>query len=156
MSRVRLQIDRAVDRAIDRDTRRGLIDGCHRIARALGIPREALALLGLRIVDDATMIALHRDHMGTAKPTDVLSFPGEGYGEGDIAIDWDQVRRQAAVPTPAGLRAEAEQLLLHALVHLCGHDHATPSQARRMRRTEARAARRAALPQPTRPYGAGA
>ena len=156
MIRVRLQVDRGVDRAVDRDTRRALVERCHRIARALGVGSGALELLGLRIVDDTTMIALHREHMGTAKPTDVLSFPGEGYGEGDIAIDWDQLRRQAAVATPAGLRAEAEQLLLHAMVHLCGHDHGTPSQARRMRRAETRAARAAALPRPTRPYGAGA
>ena len=153
---VRVQVDRDVQAAVDRDTRRRLAEVATRAGRRLGLSTASLRTLGLRIVGDATMIELHRRHLGTAHATDVLSFPGDedaGLGLGDIAIDWDQVRRQAAVASAQGWADEAVQLVVHGVSHLIGHDHGRRPDARRMLRAELRAARSATIAAPVRPYG---
>jgi len=77
---------------------------------------------------DAEMRALNKKFRRRDRSTDVLSFPWEGApGEpylGDIAISVPTARRQAA---RAGWRIgeELEFLLLHAVLHLLGHDHET-------------------------------
>lgn len=153
---VRLQIDREVASAVGGDTRRRLARVAVRAARRLGVATSVLRTLGLRIVGDAAMIELHRRHLGQAHATDVLSFPADpdddGGGLGDIAIDWDQVRRQAHVAGPAGWCDEAAQLVVHGVAHLLGHDHGRRPDARRMLRAERRAARSAGIAEPVRPY----
>jgi probable rRNA maturation factor len=125
-----------------------------RAGRRLGLKSADLRSLGIRIVGDGAMIELHRRHLGTARPTDVLSFESDDPEHpGDIAIDWDQVRRQAAAKSAAGLCVEAEQLVIHGIAHLIGHDHARRADARRMLRAERAAARSAGAQWPTRPYG---
>lgn len=152
---VRVIVDRDV--ALGRDTIRRLGTIAARAGRRLGMSTAHLRSLGVRIVGDTTMIELHRRHLGTAKPTDVLSFESEDPEHpGDIAIDWDQVRRQAIVKVEAGLCDEAEQLVIHGLAHLVGHDHARRADARRMLRAERAAARSAAVVAPLRPYGGAA
>jgi probable rRNA maturation factor len=165
---VRLQVDRDVAAAVGLGTRRRLVAVATRAGRRLGLATASLRTLGLRVVGDATMIELHRRHLGTAVPTDVLSFPGDDDGDGDgdgdsdgddevgigdIAIDWDQVRRQAMLAGPEGWCDEAAQLVVHGLAHLVGHDHARRPEGRRMLRAEIRAARSAAVAVPVRPYG---
>ncbi|MFO0636071.1 MAG: rRNA maturation RNase YbeY [Nannocystaceae bacterium] len=154
---VRLQVDAAVAPWLDPALRRRLQATLARLVRAAGCRHAAAAGLGVRIVGDAEMIALHREHMGEATPTDVLSFPADPVldpGLGDIAIDWDQLRRQAPGVGAAAWFAEAQQLLVHALAHLCGHDHGSRAQARAMLRFEQRIARRAGIARPQRSYGA--
>ena len=101
--------------------------------RALGL--AALGRLGLApsevgvlLCDDATIRSLNRHFRGKDAATDVLSFPadfpqpdGPSY-LGDVAISVETAARQAA---EAGIDLERElgQLLLHALIHLAGHDH---------------------------------
>jgi probable rRNA maturation factor len=154
---VRVLVDRDVARQVGRDTRRRLGAIAVRAARRLGMPTEHLRALCVRIVGDAAMIELHRRHLGSAHPTDVLSFESEDPEHpGDIAIDWDQVQRQAAVKSAAGLCAEAEQLVVHGIAHLVGHDHARRADARRMLRAERAAARSASVATPARPYGGAA
>lgn len=153
---VRIQVDRDVLRlggpAVGRDLRRRLGAIATRAGRRLGLSTAQLRMLGVRIVGDATMIDLHRRHLGSARPTDVLSFPADDAGLGDIAIDWPQVCRQAQ----GDVLAEAAQLVVHGLVHLIGHDHGCRPDARRMFRAERRAARSAAIAPPVRPYGGAA
>lgn len=122
-----------------------------RAARALGWDRADVTSLGMRVVRDAEMGRLHERHLGSSKPTDVLSFPGH---PGDLLVNFDAVRRQAENASAAAWLEEAAQLCVHGLVHLLGHDHATPTQARRMLALERRAARAARLLAPERPYGA--
>jgi len=154
---VQVIVDRDVRPQPGRDTLRRLATIATRAGRRLGLSTEHLRLLGVRIVADATMIELHRRHLGTAKPTDVLSFEADDPDHpGDIAIDWDQVRRQAIVKVEAGLCDEAEQLVIHGLAHLVGHDHARRAEARHMVRAERAAARSAAVVSPARPYGGAA
>ena len=90
----------------------------------------ARAEIGVLICDDASIQALNRLYRKLDKPTDVLSFegseaePGALPYLGDVAISLETATRQAA---QAGhtLERELETLLLHAVIHLCGHDHET-------------------------------
>ncbi len=156
---VRIQVDRDVAPAVGRETLRRLGEIVTRAGRRLGLTSTVLRSLGLRIVGDAAMIELHRRHLGHARPTDVLSFPAGDdapFGAGDVAIDWDQVQRQAVDASPAGWCDEAAQLVVHAMAHLVGHDHGRRPDARRMFRAERRAARSAAVAVPVRPYAPAA
>lgn len=168
MSGVRIGLARGLRGRIDGDTRRALARAARRGARRLGFDPGAIAV---RLIDDAEMIELHRRHLGTAVPTDVLSFVGDALGEaafdddddapeipmptsiGDIAIDWDQVERQAEAADAGALAREATSLLVHGLCHLAGHDHGTPAEARRMLAAERRVARAVGLDALRRDYG---
>lgn len=131
-----------------------------RAAQLLGVERGAVRGLGLRLVDDAEMTALHLAYLGESGPTDVLSFspdplaPDSGHdrGLGDIVIDWDAVERQAPATTARARLDEASVLLVHGLVHLLGHDHRDRREGRRMHRLEARVLRRLGVPDVPRPY----
>ncbi len=103
--------------------------------------------LTLTFVDRAEMTALNAEHMGGDGPTDVLSFPldaqpGEAAGPtagpvllGDVVI-CPAVAAEAA-PSHAGtLDDELALLTVHGVLHVLGHDHAEPDQARRMRSAE--------------------
>jgi probable rRNA maturation factor len=98
-----------------------------RALTALGI---GAGEVGVLVCDDASMQALSRSYRGKDRPTDVLSFPG-GDSEpggaphlGDVAISLETAARQAEAAGHT-LQRELETLLLHALIHLAGHDHET-------------------------------
>jgi probable rRNA maturation factor len=116
------------------------IDSLRKFALAaldqLGIAGWELSIL---VADDEIMAGLNRDYRGKEGPTDVLSFaafddipgteeipPGEFLPAGDIVISLPTVDRQAAelgVPPEEELR----RVLVHGILHLVGHDHATNS-----------------------------
>lgn len=88
--------------------------------------------VGVLVCDDATMRGLNRHFREKDTTTDVLSFPA-GFAQpdgptylGDVAISLDTAARQAA---EAGHPVEDELALLtiHAVLHLCGHDHEADS-----------------------------
>ena len=153
---VAVRVDRSVRASIDGDARRLLARVARRAAHRLGFSSAEIDGLGLRIVDDATISELCRDHLGDAHVTDVLSFPALDdpfdASAGDIAIDWQQVQRQA-FGGPRAWADEAAQLLVHGLAHLAGHDHDEPGAAQRMLAAERLAARAAGIAPPRRPYG---
>ncbi len=78
------------------------------------------------------MRELNRQWRGKQGTTDVLSFPAgkdefdnpDGSVLGDVVISVEQAARQAK---ENGLTFDHEisQLILHGLLHLCGHDHET-------------------------------
>ena len=81
------------------------------------------------LTDDERLRQLNRDFRGYDQATDVLSFPaGESHFPdeapylGDIAIAVPQAQRQAAAGGHA-LLAELQLLVVHGVLHLCGHDH---------------------------------
>jgi probable rRNA maturation factor len=76
------------------------------------------------IAGDAEVRRLNRDFRKQDHATDVLSFPSaQSLGFlGDVAISFQQARRQAAAyGHPVG--REVEILMLHGVLHLLGMDH---------------------------------
>jgi len=102
----------------------------------LGCPE---AEVGCLLVTDRRIRALNRRYRGEDSPTDVLAFPqGEGGGPpghpgllGDVVISVETAARQAA-RAGSSLEREAALLLIHGILHLLGHDHATAAERRRM------------------------
>jgi probable rRNA maturation factor len=124
------------------------------------------ASVSLSLVRDAEMRELNRVHRRKDAPTDVLSFPlyapdaferrtrtrprAPVAGErmlGDIVISVDTARAQAA-QYDAPLEREVERLLIHGVLHLCGHDHLRAGERRVMEREERRLADAIGMPWP--------
>lgn len=110
---------------------------------------EALALtnceLSISLVGDRAIRRINRTWREKDQPTDVLSFPG---GEaprgapgprqlGDVIISLDTAERVAREDRRP-LEAEIARYLAHGLLHLLGHDHHRPGEARRMAAEENR------------------
>jgi len=105
-----------------------------RYLAALGCDGAELSLL---VVGDAAMRRLNRAWRGKDRPTDVLSFPAAGPGAllGDVVISLDTACR-AAREEGRTIAAELDRYLAHGLLHLLGHDHERPADARRMAEAE--------------------
>jgi probable rRNA maturation factor len=121
--------------------------------RMLGALRLEHAELSILLVDDGRMQVLNREHRNKDKPTDVLSFPqpkprriepGMPRLLGDVVISLPTALRQARA-RKRELLPEVRFLLAHGILHLVGHDHATPAEKRLMD-AETRRLVRAALP----------
>jgi probable rRNA maturation factor len=100
------------------------------LVRASRVPEMAARLpvgpadVAVRITSSAELRELNRTFAGEDHTTDVLSFAGDGYHLGDIAISWPMVEKQAATQ---GHRPKQELavLLVHGFLHLLGWDHRT-------------------------------
>ena len=123
----------------------------------------APASIGLILSADAELTRLNETHMGVPGSTDVLSFPllppaafrrgapepsvprppGTRIHLGDIVVSVERATEQAATGrggqtgdvrwSPAD---ELRLLVTHGVLHVCGWDHATPSEEREMRALE--------------------
>ncbi len=102
-----------------------------------------VAILGC---DDARIAALNAEFREKPAPTNVLSWPSEerAPGEvpeepelGDIAIAFDTCAREAAEQGKP-FEAHVVHLLVHATLHLLGHDHEGEAEAEAMEATEVR------------------
>ncbi len=109
----------------------GLTTRLRAVARRLGpLVGAGDAVVTVLLTDDAGIAELNARFASRHEPTDVLAFPsGEGgpgdvASLGDIAISLDRARAQAA-DFGHGVAEECEVLLLHAVLHLLGHDHET-------------------------------
>jgi rRNA maturation RNase YbeY len=113
-----------------------------RLLRELGQQRSELSL---QLIDDAAMTELNARYRGIEGPTDVLAFSlregphAEHAGAllGDVVISLETAERQARRGRRS-LDEETAKLLIHGTLHLLGHDHRHPAEARRMRREERR------------------
>ena len=121
---------------------RRLVPGAARLAA------RAARLAGGRGVvmldSDLAVRRLNARHRGRNKPTNVLTFEG-----GDIVLALGVVRREAR----AARRRPAHHLahlVVHGVLHLHGHDHDRPGDARRMELAEARLLHRLGVPNPWR------
>ncbi|MGH7412400.1 MAG: rRNA maturation RNase YbeY [Candidatus Methylomirabilis sp.] len=100
---------------------------------------------GLVLVGDRAMARLNERYRGIAESTDVLSFPmREGPFTslaptllGDVVISAETADRQSRAAGHS-LQEEVAALLIHGILHLLGYDHQTRSEARKMKRLEAR------------------
>ena len=144
---------------------RRLVRVLERLVTEIGEPGTSVSLT---LVRDPEMRRLNREHRGKDAPTDVLSFPmyapeafdregatrplpfDENGAErmlGDIVVSVDTAARQAA-DYDAPLEREIERLLIHAVLHLAGHDHLVPGERAVMEAEERRLAAAVGMPWP--------
>jgi rRNA maturation RNase YbeY len=136
------------------------------VERLLAEVDAAGATVSLSLIRDAEMREINSEHRAKDVPTDVLSFPlyepdafersgrtrprerpaGE-FMLGDIVISVDTAGAQAA-GYGAPLEREIERLLVHGVLHLCGHDHMDAEERRVMEREERRLADAIGMPWP--------
>jgi len=122
--------------------------------RVAGLARAVLdaegvtdASLSIAFVGPRTIATINRKHLGHTGPTDVISFPlaaaaGAPLG-GDVYICPDVAARNA-LDHGVGIREEIARLVVHATLHVLGHDHPTDADRERSamwRRQEALLAR---------------
>jgi len=96
-------------------------------AKAIGAGNRDAAIV---FVSDAAIRKLNRQFRGKDSTTDVLSFQsqpesfetGDQTNFGEIVISLDRAQAQAK-ENGLTLVNEVEQLILHGLLHLSGHDH---------------------------------
>jgi probable rRNA maturation factor len=100
-----------------------------RLRRVLGGAARAVRVRGemsLVLAGDRLLHRLNRDYRGKDRPTDVLSFPGEGgeAGLGDVVISVETAERNARAGGRT-LARELDVLALHGFLHVLGYDHET-------------------------------
>jgi len=116
-----------------------------RTTRLLAELGHARSLLSLSLVDDAAIRLLNREWRGIDRATDVLSFSlleGEHRGRrgellGDVVVSVETAARQAR-RQHRSLDDVVARLVVHGVLHVLGHDHARPGEARVMRAEERR------------------
>ena len=101
--------------------------------------RDGARGFAVAFVSDRRMRTLNRVFRGRDATTDVLSFPGDGWWLGDIAISVERANAQAR-ETDRSLSREIRMLLVHGYLHLNGYDHETDNGTM-MRRQRALLAR---------------
>jgi probable rRNA maturation factor len=132
---------------------RGLVPHAERLAA-----RAAAAAGGAGTVvlsTDRAVKTLNGRHRNRNKPTNVLTFdfgnganaPHAGFLRGDIILALGTVRREAAAAHRPAAHHLAH-LVVHGALHLRGHDHHHPGEARRMEMEEARILSGLGIPNP--------
>jgi probable rRNA maturation factor len=95
----------------------------------------------VRIVDEAEITALNRQYRGKDGPTNVLSFPCEGFPGvatellGDVVICAPVVAGEA-VTQGKSPQSHWAHLVMHGVLHLLGYDHHTDAEAQPMESRE--------------------
>jgi probable rRNA maturation factor len=107
------------------------------LLQALGRPEAGLSIL---LTTDGRIRTLNRRWRSVDHATDVLSFPaddppGSGPHLGDLAVSLDIAARRAR-RAGRSLGDEVDRYLVHGILHLVGHDHHRPGEARDMARLE--------------------
>lgn len=103
--------------------------------------RRATAEVSLRIVDAVEGQALNLQYRHRDYPTNVLSFPADlppGLGIpllGDVVLCAPVIAREADAQRKPPFEHWAH-LTVHGTLHLLGHDHETPAEARDMEAIE--------------------
>jgi probable rRNA maturation factor len=118
-----------------------------RPARLRRVLQGAAAILRVRgemslvLAGDGLLRRLNRDYRRKDRPTDVLSFPGDGgeCGLGDVVISVATAERNAR-GLGRTLSQELDVLALHGFLHVLGYDHETDDGT--MDRLEARLRKR--------------
>jgi probable rRNA maturation factor len=109
-----------------------------RAARTAGVAASVV------LADDRLVRVLNARHRGQNKPTNVLTYE---HPAPELVLALGVIRREAAM---AGRRIahHLAHLIVHGALHLKGHDHAHPGDARRMEMAESRLLHRLGVPNP--------
>jgi probable rRNA maturation factor len=100
-----------------------------RAVKSIGADKDDVSIV---FVSTSAIRKLNRQYRGKDYVTDVLSFPSahERFENqlkanlGEVVISLERAATQAK-ENGLTIANEVEQLILHGLLHLCGHDHAT-------------------------------
>lgn len=118
------------------------------VPRAEALARRAARIAGgagtVMLASDRAVQRLNAKHRGRNKPTNVLTFDS-----GDIVLALGVVRREAQAQRRRPAHHLAH-LVVHGALHLQGHAHDAPGDARRMEMQEARLLHRLGVPNPWR------
>jgi probable rRNA maturation factor len=125
--------------------------GWHRaVPRADSVARRAAVAAGMDgtivLSSDRVVRDLNARHRGINKPTNVLTYEEPAP---EIVLALGTVRAEAAAQ---GRRTahHLAHLVVHGALHLQGHDHEHPGDARRMETAETRILHRIGVPNPWR------
>lgn len=82
-------------------------------------------------------LEINRTYLGHDYHTDVITFDytADRIVSGDIFIDPLTIRENAALYSVTPTR-EMHRVLIHGILHLCGHKDKTPAQQKKMRKLE--------------------
>jgi probable rRNA maturation factor len=114
------------------------------MAKALSALACEQSELSLLFTDNEQIAVLNARYLGRPGPTNVIAFPmlEEKFSEirrgmlGDIVISLERAQEEA-LELGLTLEERVDQLLVHGLLHLLGHDHeTTPAAARKMQKAE--------------------
>jgi probable rRNA maturation factor len=116
----------------------------HAEAIAARAARAAGASGAVVLAGDRTVRRLNARHRGCNKATNVLTYTAPAP---EMVLALGVIRREAAA---AGRRTghHLAHLVVHGALHLAGHDHHHPGEARRMELAEARILHRLGVPNP--------
>lgn len=87
--------------------------------------------LSIAFIGDKVMARLNQQYRKHKRPTDILSFAGNGADLGEIIIDYVQIKRQAKKYSKT-INQELIFILTHGLLHLLGYDDETEKDRQKM------------------------
>lgn len=91
--------------------------------------------LSVVLLKEAKMRELNRIYRGKDEATNVLSFPEEELGLGELVLCPAQIRKDAA-KYGITFTAELTRIFIHGLLHLAGYDHAKDADFKKMSQKE--------------------
>ncbi len=105
---------------------------CLAIAKKNRSPLASLPSIDISILGTRAMARVHRDFLGIPGPTDVITFP---YGEILVCAPVAATRAPEFSHTTT---TELALYIIHAFLHLSGHDDTTPAAAKKMAASQSR------------------
>ena len=103
--------------------------------------------LSITLTNDTHIQELNREYRGKDKPTNVLSFPQIDWVQeqesakaplimlGDVIIALETIEREAQEQDKR-IQDHFIHMLIHSILHLCGHDHEQEAEAEEMESIE--------------------
>ncbi len=135
-----------IDRPYAADVKRAWLKRV--LEETLGMEKVADAEVSLIITSDERIHEINRKYRQVDAPTDVIAFalteetggefvsPPDGILHlGEVVISYPTAVRQASEHYHS-VQQELVILIVHGILHLLGHDHILPGQARKMRNKE--------------------
>ncbi len=91
--------------------------------------------LSVVLLKETKMRELNRVYRGKDNPTNVLSFPEEELGLGELVLCPVKIRRDAK-EYGITFKAELYRIFIHGLLHLVGYDHKIDAEFKKMSQKE--------------------
>jgi len=107
------------------------------VRKAAGFEKKLTGTVEISLVDNRRIRALNKVWRGQDKATDVLSFAWREESKikspliGQIFVSYPKIVSQAA-DYKVAVEKELSRMIVHGLLHLCGHEHAEAGRAKKM------------------------